>query len=185
MIMMMILMMIMTMMRVDVAPFTTDPFTTGPFTTRLVVKGSVIIIIIMIVIIVAVIWQVRDREGGDGDWDGDDWGVWHRDHQAGGWQCDSCASGMGLIIIIHYFQRIKMSWKKKIEPNFYKFCRLSVTKISKKNHFSIKAPPNTAVRLHVYLVFVKSIEQELKIQWEYRSHRNFDFKRPYLGNEKW
>ena len=43
----------------------------------------------------------------------------------------------------------------------------------------------TAVRLHVYLVFVKSIEQELKIQWEYRSHRNFDFKRPYLGNEKW
>ena len=43
----------------------------------------------------------------------------------------------------------------------------------------------TAVRLHVYLVFVKSIEQELKIQWEYRSHRNFDFKQPYLGNEKW
>ena len=41
---------------------------------------------------------------------------------------------------------------------------------------------NTAVRLLVYLDFVKSIEQELKIQWEYRSHRNFDFKRPYLGN---
>ena len=43
-------------------------------------------------------------------------------------------------------------------------------------------PYHTAVRLHVYLDFVKSIEQELKIQWEYRSHRNFDFKRPYLGN---
>ena len=40
----------------------------------------------------------------------------------------------------------------------------------------------TAVRLHVYLVFVKSIEQELKIQWKYCSHRNFDFKRRYLGN---
>ena len=57
------------------------------------------------------------REGGDGDWDGDDWGVWHRDHQAGGWQCDSCASGMGLIIIIHYFQRIKMTWKTKSNQN--------------------------------------------------------------------
>ena len=40
----------------------------------------------------------------------------------------------------------------------------------------------TAVRLCVYLDFVKSIEQELKIQWEYRLHRNFDFKRRYLGN---
>ena len=40
----------------------------------------------------------------------------------------------------------------------------------------------TAVRLHVYLVFVKSIKQKLKIQWEYGSHRNFDFKRQYLGN---
>ena len=43
----------------------------------------------------------------------------------------------------------------------------------------------TAVRLHVFLVLVNSIEQELKIQWEYLSHRNFDFKRPYLENEKW
>ena len=36
-------------------------------------------------------------------------------------------------------------------------------------------PLFTAVRLHVYLVFVKSIEQELKIHLT---------KRPYLGNEK-
>ena len=56
--------------------------------------------------------------------------------------------------------------------------------MSQRSQFSI-----TAVRLHIYLVFVKSInqsiEQELKIQWEYRSHRNCDFKRQYLGNEKW
>ena len=57
--------------------------------------------------------------------------------------------------------------------------RLKVMLLSCVNH------TDTAVRLHVYSVFVKSIEQELKIQWEYRSHRNFDFKRPYLGNEKW
>ena len=40
----------------------------------------------------------------------------------------------------------------------------------------------TAVRLHVFLVLVNSIEQKLEIQWEICSHRNFDFKRPYLVN---
>ena len=56
--------------------------------------------------------------------------------------------------------------------------------------FAITAPQpcdcqdrrSTAVRLHVFLVLVNSIEQELWIHWENRSHRNFNFKRPYLKN---